>query len=404
MSNLCSCLSFPVQGEDSTVRVLNEPHVSVKIITEKKGLFLKHSEYEIKLKGAEKPVRRRYKDFVTLHGYLAEKYPYRLLPTLPPKQLMLDALLEERRRSLQTWLTIVSLHPVLGSTTIVGTFLRDATTDYQYRLRVAYEKQMDEYARLRPDVQLPGEDMDALTEARTRMRRVQDDICRLKQLFDDHTFRNEQQLSERTEIADILNNDSMRESFHDGTFEHMSTSMRLASRQCEHNVRVQQRVITERLHVLLEVLHAHSTLCERIERGIFAEHQKARLKLASTDVSTNSRTKTITATNNHGPLMMVKSMVDFGRIRKWLEEVNILFQTIYFSPLMVSLHPQTLPFLPAGRHSRSAGARGETELTERYLDSLPSILLSYAHQEQQHHQQMSKIWNRLIVSESSRVH
>ncbi|KFB35143.1 AGAP012012-PA-like protein [Anopheles sinensis] len=251
-----------LDGEDSTVRVLNEPHVSVKIITEKKGLFLKHSEYEIKLKGAEKPVRRRYKDFVTLHGYLAEKYPYRLLPTLPPKQLMLDALLEERRRGLQTWLTIVSLHPVLGSTTIVGTFLRDATTDYQYRLRVAYEKQMDEYARLRPDVQLPGEDMDALTEARTRMRRVQDDICRLKELFDDHTFRNEQQLSERSEIADILIM-MVCACLPHGTFEHMSTSMRLASRQCEHNVRVQQRVITERLHVLLEVLHAHR-LVERV--------------------------------------------------------------------------------------------------------------------------------------------
>lgn len=365
-----------LDGEDSTVRDLNEPHVSVKIITEKKGLFLKHSEYEIKLKGAEKPVRRRYKDFVTLHGYLAEKYPYRLLPTLPPKQLMLDALLEERRRGLQTWLTIVSLHPVLGSTTIVGTFLRDATTDYQYRLRVAYEKQMDEYARLRPDVQLPAEDMDALAEARTRMRRVQDDICRLKELFDDHTFRSEQQLSERTEIADILNNDSMRESFPDGTFEHMSTSMRLASRRCEHNVRVQQRVITERLHVLLEVLHAHSTLCERIERGIFAEHQKARLKLASTDSSTNSRTKTITATNNHGPLMMPPD----GFVTS--SDLTVLARRSAFA---------------------LSYARGETELTERYLDSLPSILLSYAQQEQQHHQQMSKIWNRLIVSESSRV-
>uniref|UniRef100_A0A182NPV0 PX domain-containing protein n=1 Tax=Anopheles dirus TaxID=7168 RepID=A0A182NPV0_9DIPT len=83
--------------EDSTERELNEPHVSVKLIAEKKGLFLKHSEYEIKLKGTEKAVRRRYKDFVTLHRYLAEKYPYRLLPTLPPKQLMLDSLLEERR-------------------------------------------------------------------------------------------------------------------------------------------------------------------------------------------------------------------------------------------------------------------------------------------------------------------
>uniref|UniRef100_A0AAG5DIX2 PX domain-containing protein n=1 Tax=Anopheles atroparvus TaxID=41427 RepID=A0AAG5DIX2_ANOAO len=370
-------LSIGSIGEDSTVRELNEPHISVKIVPEKKGLFLKHSEYEIKLKGTEKPVRRRYKDFVTLLGYLAEKYPYRLLPSLPPKQLMLDSLLEERRRGLQTWLTIVSLHPVLGPSPIVGTFLRDTTTDYQYRMRVAYEKQMDEYARLRPDVTLPREDVDALAEARTRLCRVKGGIGRLRELFEEQTDRTEQQLTERTEIEHILQSVDLREAFAEGTFEDMSAGVRLATRQCERYVRVQQRAVTERLHVLLEVLHAHSTLCERIEKGIFAEHQKALLKTASSGVSGHGRAKTLTtATPNHGSLIM---------------------------PSEGCVSPSD-PTLVARRSAFAFScARSETELAERYLHSLPSILLSYAHEEQQHHQQMSKIWHRLVVNESGRL-
>lgn len=35
-------------GDDSTERELNESPVSVQIVPEKKGLFLKHSEYEVR--------------------------------------------------------------------------------------------------------------------------------------------------------------------------------------------------------------------------------------------------------------------------------------------------------------------------------------------------------------------
>uniref|UniRef100_A0A182HHU3 Uncharacterized protein n=1 Tax=Anopheles arabiensis TaxID=7173 RepID=A0A182HHU3_ANOAR len=294
--------------DDSTERELNESPVSVLIVPEKKGLFLKHSEYEIKLKGIEKTVRRRYKDFVTLHRYLAEKYPYRLLPALPPKQLMLDSLLEERRRGLQTWLIIVSLHPVLGSSPIVSTFLRDTTNDHQYRLRVTYEKQMDELVRLRPDATLPEVDLDTLAESRTRLHRVQCSMGRLKQLFDRRLGHNRRQTGECAEIERILQSPDLRDAFNeDATFEDLSASERLIAKQVERYVQVQQRAVTERLDVLLEVLHAHSC------------------------------------------------------------------------------------------------AQAETLLAERYLQSLPSILLSYAHEEQQHHQKMSKIWHRLVVSESSRL-
>uniref|UniRef100_A0A182W277 PX domain-containing protein n=1 Tax=Anopheles minimus TaxID=112268 RepID=A0A182W277_9DIPT len=359
-------------GDDSTERELNESHVSVKIVPEKKGLFLKHSEYEIKLKGIEKTVRRRYKDFVTLHRYLAEKYPYRLLPALPPKQLMLDSLLEERRRGLQTWLIIVSLHPVLGNSPIVSTFLRDTTTDHQYRLRVAYEKQMDELVRLRPDATLPDVDVNSLAEARTRLRRVQHSVGRLKQLFDRRLCHSRRQPAECAEIERILQSHDLRDVFREeGTFEDMCTGEQLIAKQHERYVQVQQRAVTERLDVLLQVLHAHSELCERIEKSIMADQHRALGK--STGASTGGiRTKTKAPTISQNTTTIPQEASD------------------------------------AIQHARRSAfafscAQAETLLAERYLQSLPSILLSYAHEEQQHHQKMSKIWHRLVVSESNRL-
>ncbi|XP_053679994.1 sorting nexin-8-like [Anopheles nili] len=360
-------------GDGSTERELIEPYISVKVVPEKKGFFLKHSKYEIKLKGVDKAVRRRYKDFVTLHRYLAEKYPYRLLPTLPPKQLMLDSLLEERRRGLQTWLTIVSLHPVLGRSSIVNTFLRDTTTDHQYRLQVAYEKQMDEMMRLRSDAVLPDVDIDALADARTRLRRVQGGIGRLRELFDRRVYHSQQQLTESTQIDHILQSADLRDAFvHDGVaLDDMSAGEQLVAKQYERYVQIQQRAVTERLDVLLEVLHAHSELCERIERGVILEHQRA---LAKATAGTGQTKVKAPAVNQR--------TIPTDTITASVSELDQLARRSAFA---------------------FSCAQAETLLAERHLQSLPSVLLSYAHEEQQHHQKMWKIWHRLVVSESTRL-
>lgn len=364
-----------VEGDGSTERELIEPYISVKVVPEKKGFFLKHSKYEIKLKGVDKAVRRRYKDFVTLHRYLAEKYPYRLLPTLPPKQLMLDSLLEERRRGLQTWLTIVSLHPVLGRSSIVNTFLRDTTTDHQYRLQVAYEKQMDEMMRLRSDAVLPDVDIDALADARTRLRRVQGGIGRLRELFDRRVYHSQQQLTESTQIDHILQSADLRDAFvHDGVaLDDMSAGEQLVAKQYERYVQIQQRAVTERLDVLLEVLHAHSELCERIERGVILEHQRALAKATAGTGQTKVKAPAVNQRTIVGPTDTITASVS---------ELDQLARRSAFA---------------------FSCAQAETLLAERHLQSLPSVLLSYAHEEQQHHQKMWKIWHRLVVSESTRL-
>ena len=75
-----------------------------------------------------------------------------MIPRLPPKQLMLDSLLEERRRGLQRWLVIVARHIILGNCILFKCFLTDMTTEHQEHLRDIFGKDSDEFSKLSEDV------------------------------------------------------------------------------------------------------------------------------------------------------------------------------------------------------------------------------------------------------------
>ena len=66
--------------------------IKIKEVPEKEGILFKHINYiithNLKIGGSSsgtKKVIRRYSDFVWLMEYLLEKYPFRVIPGLPPK-------------------------------------------------------------------------------------------------------------------------------------------------------------------------------------------------------------------------------------------------------------------------------------------------------------------------------
>ena len=102
-------------------------------------------------------VRRRYKDFEAFSEALVSKYPYRLIPRMPPKKFTrkcipllmgsLDqilavfpassAFIEQRRRSLKRFMVLVVRHPVLNKDDMVKYFLTAAgqvTTNYSHQV------------------------------------------------------------------------------------------------------------------------------------------------------------------------------------------------------------------------------------------------------------------------------
>ncbi|KAM9058867.1 sorting nexin-8 isoform 3-T5 [Megaptera novaeangliae] len=121
--------------------------VQVELIPEKKGLFLKHVEYEVSSQRFTSCVYRRYNDFVVFHEVLLQKFPYRMVPALPPKR-MLGAdreFIEARRRALKRFINLVARHPPFSEDVVLKLFLSFSGPDVQNKLKESAQCVGDEF-------------------------------------------------------------------------------------------------------------------------------------------------------------------------------------------------------------------------------------------------------------------
>ena len=80
-----------------------EESVVVALMPEKEGVFMfQHHNYEVTSSRRGSKVIRRYSDFVWLLDCLQKRYPFRVLPLLPPKRVAGKSHNHSRRR----WLTV----------------------------------------------------------------------------------------------------------------------------------------------------------------------------------------------------------------------------------------------------------------------------------------------------------
>lgn len=116
-----------------------EEHILVTLMPEKEGMFMfQHHNYEVASQRRGSRVIRRYSDFVWLLDCLQKRYPFRVLPLLPPKRMAVNgnhlsndgAFIEKRRRGLARFLNAVVRHPVLNQEQLVIMFLTVPTVSY----------------------------------------------------------------------------------------------------------------------------------------------------------------------------------------------------------------------------------------------------------------------------------
>ncbi|KAL2173285.1 uncharacterized protein P884DRAFT_303635 [Thermothelomyces heterothallicus CBS 202.75] len=109
-----------------------QEHIIVTLMPEKEGMFLfQHHNYEVTSTRRGSKVIRRYSDFVWLLDCLHKRYPFRVLPLLPPKRVAVNgnhlsndgAFIEKRRRGLARFLNALVRHPVLSQEQLVIMFL-----------------------------------------------------------------------------------------------------------------------------------------------------------------------------------------------------------------------------------------------------------------------------------------
>lgn len=106
--------------------------VLVTLLPEKEGMFMfQHHNYEVASQRRGSKVVRRYSDFVWLLDCLHKRYPFRVLPLLPPKRVAVNGnhlsndggFIEKRRRGLGRFLNALVRHPILSQEQLVVMFL-----------------------------------------------------------------------------------------------------------------------------------------------------------------------------------------------------------------------------------------------------------------------------------------
>ncbi|KAI1259119.1 hypothetical protein F5Y18DRAFT_318312 [Xylariaceae sp. FL1019] len=131
-----------------------EENITVNLMPEKEGIFLfQHHNYEVSSVRRGSKVIRRYSDFVWLLDCLHKRYPFRVLPLLPPKRVAVNgnhlsndgAFIEKRRRGLARFLNAAIRHPVLGQEQLVVMFLTVPTELSVWRKQAAISV-VDEFA------------------------------------------------------------------------------------------------------------------------------------------------------------------------------------------------------------------------------------------------------------------
>lgn len=168
-------------GGGRTNRLIEET-VTVTLLPEKEGVFLfQHRNYEVKSARRASTVIRRYSDFVWLLDCLHKRYPFRLLPLLPPKRVAVNGrhlatdsnFVEKRRRGLVRFANALVRHPILGQEELVKMFLTVPTELAGLRKQVSNSVQ-EEFTgkQLPPDLEdsLPTNLMETFDTVRSGVR------------------------------------------------------------------------------------------------------------------------------------------------------------------------------------------------------------------------------------------
>lgn len=98
------------------------------------GLLFKYVNYNVTSKVRNCTVSRRYSDFYWLSEILNKRYPYRMLPALPPKKFGGNkTFFEERRIGLSRFINFLVIHPTLKEDSLVNAFLTEENDISTYR-------------------------------------------------------------------------------------------------------------------------------------------------------------------------------------------------------------------------------------------------------------------------------
>uniref|UniRef100_A0A1A8IZE6 Sorting nexin 8a n=1 Tax=Nothobranchius kuhntae TaxID=321403 RepID=A0A1A8IZE6_NOTKU len=372
----------PAQDDVLTVsetldKLLDRDTVQVELIPEKKGLFLKHVE--------------RYSDFDILHEVLLQRFAYRVVPALPPKRMLKAVLtsvserefIEGRRRALGRFINLVARHPLFSEDELVKTFLTFSGSDVQTKLRDTCKKLGDEFMTNRTATlakeYLPADMQAQFATSREMIRNIHSSFQKLRDRAEKMAERSKENATDLLmfgrELSTLGSDASPLPSLASSlstwgtlrqSLKSLSVEFAVLSDKASQQGRREEDDVVEKLNLFLDLLQSYSDLCERHERGVLHEHQKALHKYSILKRQMMSAT------------VQSKEQVSVEQLESRIVQQESAIQTMelrnYFS--LFCLHQ-------------------ETQLLFTYLPITSHILGAFVNSQVQGHREMGEVWNEL---------
>ncbi|KAL3214556.1 hypothetical protein MRX96_034831 [Rhipicephalus microplus] len=272
-------MSLDLKSGGTDPRILNTSYaqmvaqdtIRVALVPEKKGIILKHVVYEVSSQRYQSPV-----------------------PQLPPKRAMADShFIEERRRALRRFLTLVARHPVLGFDKAVNIFLTFSGTDVQTRLKEYCKNVPDEFltsdVARRSDELVSSDTTVQFAMAREQLRQVYICLSQLREATQRMVDRSKMAavdiLVVSKEFATLSNISKLESDWATGgndAWNIVQKALRslqsllvpIHEAHSEQSLHEEEEVLEE-LNLFLDLLVAYKALCDRHESGVVLGHHKA---------------------------------------------------------------------------------------------------------------------------------
>ncbi|XP_056143911.1 sorting nexin-8a [Lampris incognitus] len=381
----------PLMVAQTLENLLARDTVQVELIPEKKGLFLKHVEYQITSQRFKISVYRRYSDFDVFHELLLQRFAYRTVPALPPKRMLKGVLtsvserefIEGRRRALGRFINLVARHPFFSEDELVRTFLTFNSSDVQSKLRDAYKKMGDEFMTNRTATQakeyLPTEIQLQFSTSRELIKNIHNSFLKLRDRAERMAERSKENAtdllmfgrelstlgSDASPIPSLASSRSTWGTLHQ-SLKGLSVEFALLSEKAAQQGRREEDDVVEKLNLFLDLLQSYRDLCERHEKGVLHEHQKALQKYSV------MKRQMMSATVQPKEQVSVEQLE--SRIVQQESAIQAMELRNYFS--LFCLHQ-------------------ETQLIFTYFPITSSILGAFVNSQVQGHREMGEVWSDL---------
>uniref|UniRef100_A0A2K5F8Q4 PX domain-containing protein n=1 Tax=Aotus nancymaae TaxID=37293 RepID=A0A2K5F8Q4_AOTNA len=375
----------PLLLSHSLQELLARDTVQVEFILEKRSLFLKHMEYKVSSQRFKSSVYRQYDDFVVFQEMLLHKFPYRMVPALPPKR-MLGAhrvFIEGRRRALKRFVNLVARHPLFSEDVVLKLFLSFSGSDVQNKLKESAQCVVDEFMNCKLATRakdfLPADIQAEFAISRELIWNIYNSFHKLQDSAERIALRavdNAADLLIFGKELSAIGSDTTPlpswASLNSSTWGSLKQALKglsvefmlLANKAAQQGK--QESDMLEKLNLFLDLLQSYKDLCERHEKVMLHTPRRALHK-----DSLLKRQMMSAAVQNREPESVepLESCI--------VEEENVI-QTMqlrkYFS--LYCLHQ-------------------ETQLIHIYLPHTSRILRAFVNSQIQRHKEMSKAWNNL---------